>query len=166
MPADRAASYPCPKRSRKTVDPALLQLVRHKTWANVRLLEHCHRLDDEALDATMPGTYGTIRDTLRHLVASDENYLSQLNGERGPETHSRRQAALSELAEHLRSLAPRWEPIADGDHLNRVVAPDGVSFPASILIAQAVHHADDHRTHTVSILGAHGLEVPRLDVWA
>jgi hypothetical protein len=33
-------------------------------------------------------------------------------------------------------------------------------------MAQALHHADDHRSHVLSILGAHGLEAPRLDVWA
>jgi hypothetical protein len=33
-------------------------------------------------------------------------------------------------------------------------------------MAQAIHHADDHRSHILSILGARGLEVPELDVWA
>jgi cyclophilin family peptidyl-prolyl cis-trans isomerase len=32
-------------------------------------------------------------------------------------------------------------------------------------MAQAIHHADDHRTHVLSILGARGLEIPALDVW-
>ncbi|MGI8609926.1 MAG: hypothetical protein ACR2MY_11970 [Candidatus Dormibacteria bacterium] len=32
-------------------------------------------------------------------------------------------------------------------------------------MAQAIHHADDHRGHVLSILGAHGLEVPDLAVW-
>jgi hypothetical protein len=33
-------------------------------------------------------------------------------------------------------------------------------------MAQAIHHADDHRGHILSILGARGLDVPDLDVWA
>lgn len=33
-------------------------------------------------------------------------------------------------------------------------------------MAQAIHHAGEHRTHILSILGSRGLEVPRLDVWA
>jgi len=35
-------------------------------------------------------------------------------------------------------------------------------------MAQAIHHADDHRSHVLSILGARGLAVPEpngLDVW-
>jgi uncharacterized damage-inducible protein DinB len=47
---------------------ALLSMYRHKTWATLRLIEHCQGLADDHLDATIPGTYGTIRDTLRHLV--------------------------------------------------------------------------------------------------
>jgi hypothetical protein len=31
--------------------------------------------------------------------------------------------------------------------------------------AQAIHHAADHRSHVLSILGALGLEVPELDIW-
>jgi NAD(P)-dependent dehydrogenase (short-subunit alcohol dehydrogenase family) len=37
---------------------------------------------------------------------------------------------------------------------------------AAVPLAQALHHADDHRTHVLSILGTQGLAVPRLDVWA
>jgi uncharacterized damage-inducible protein DinB len=50
----------------------LLTLYRHKTWATLRLIEHCQGLDDDQLEATIPGTYGTIRDTLRRLVDSEE----------------------------------------------------------------------------------------------
>jgi hypothetical protein len=35
-------------------------------------------------------------------------------------------------------------------------------------MAQAIHHADDHRSHVMSILGARGLQIPEpdgLDLW-
>jgi len=32
-------------------------------------------------------------------------------------------------------------------------------------MAQAVHHADDHRTHVMSVISAIGIEGPDLDVW-
>ena len=35
-------------------------------------------LTDEHMDATVPGTFGTILETLRHLVGADEGYLSIL----------------------------------------------------------------------------------------
>jgi uncharacterized damage-inducible protein DinB len=57
---------------------ALLELYRHKTWATLRLIEVCQGLADEHLDATIPGTFGTIRETLRHLVSAGEGYFSIL----------------------------------------------------------------------------------------
>jgi hypothetical protein len=39
-------------------------------------------------------------------------------------------------------------------------------MPAAVPMAQAIHHADDHRTHILSILGARGLSDPRVSVWA
>jgi hypothetical protein len=47
-----------------------------------------------------------------------------------------------------------------------VTADDGVQMPGAVPMAQAIHHADDHRTQMLSILGSRGLDVPRLDVWA
>jgi uncharacterized damage-inducible protein DinB len=147
---------------------ALLELYRHKTWATLRLIEHCHALDDEQLDATIPGTYGTFRETLCHLVDADEDYFSMLAGQRLSEPLPDGQVPLSRLAERIRRLAPRWEVLAqDTDFPAReVTADDGVRMPGAVPMAQAIHHADDHRTQVLSILGARGLEVPRLDVWS
>ena len=64
------------------MDGALLELHRHKTWATLRLIEHCRGLDDEHLEATIPGTYGTIGATLRLLVAAEEGYYAIVTGER------------------------------------------------------------------------------------
>jgi uncharacterized damage-inducible protein DinB len=157
---------------------ALLHLYRHKTWATLRLIELCQSLEDEHLDATIPGTYGTIRETLRHLVSSEEGYYSILTRER----FSTRQEAeafappdelpggpvpLAELAERIRRLGPRWEALAPDEEIpgREVTSRDGWRFPGWLPMAQAIHHADDHRSHILSILGARGLEVPELDLW-
>ena len=58
---------------------ALLELYRHKTWATLRLIEHCQTLGDQILDATIPGTYGTIHETLQHLVRAEEGYFWKAN---------------------------------------------------------------------------------------
>jgi uncharacterized damage-inducible protein DinB len=120
---------------------ALLELYRHKTWATLRLIEHCQRLPDEHLDATIAGTYGTIRDTLPVPVA--------------------------ELAERIRRLDQCWEAlVADTDLPERAVTTtDGYRVTGAVPIAQAIHHAGDHRTQILSILGARGPQVPDLGVW-
>lgn len=146
---------------------ALRELFRHKTWATLRLVEHCQGLPDEILYATIPGTYGSIRDTLRHLVDSDEGYFSQLTGVRASEQLAEGPIAMEELVDRIRRLGPGWEALAEDLDLpaREITAPDGWHFPGAILIAQAIHHADDHRTHVLSILGARSLDVPRVDVW-
>jgi hypothetical protein len=59
-----------PQEGGETMNEALVELFRHKTWATLLLIEACQGLDEEMLDATTPGTYGTIRDTLHHLVTT------------------------------------------------------------------------------------------------
>jgi uncharacterized damage-inducible protein DinB len=159
----------------------LLELFRHKTWATLRLIEHCQGIGDEHLDATIPGTYGTIRNTLRHLVESDEGYFSQLTRERfrtkaeaaafvPPDPLPGGPVPLDHLAERIRRLGPRWEALAqDADAAAReVTTTDGWRVPGVVPMAQAIHHAGDHRSHVMSILGARGLDVPEpngLDIW-
>jgi uncharacterized damage-inducible protein DinB len=158
----------------------LLELFRHKTWATLRLIEYCQALADEHLDATIPGTFGTVRETLRHLVGADEGYFSILTRKRlseplpdglvklddlpdGP-------VALDELAKRIRALGPRWELLAEDNDIagRECTTSDGWRVPGSVPMAQAIHHADDHRSHVLSILGARGLDVPEpngLDIW-
>jgi uncharacterized damage-inducible protein DinB len=153
-----------------TMTQTLLELYRHKTWATLSLIEYCQKLGDEHLNATIPGTFGTIRETLRHIVAAEEGYFRLVTGERLSEPVPAGPVPLRELADRIRRLGPRWELLAhDTDIADReVITSDGWRMPASVPMAQAIHHADDHRTHVLSILGAHGLEVPQpngLDVW-
>jgi hypothetical protein len=39
-------------------------------------------------------------------------------------------------------------------------------LPLGIVIIQALHHGNDHRTHICTILGHHGVEYGEMDVWA
>jgi uncharacterized damage-inducible protein DinB len=147
----------------------------------LRLIEYCQDLSDEHLDATIPGTFGTIRETLRHLAGAEEGYFSILTRERFLTTDEASAFRLSdplpdgpvplhELAERIRRLGPRWEVMAQDPDLpgREVTTTDGWRSPGAVVMAQAIHHADDHRSHILSILGARGLDVPEpngLDVW-
>ena len=67
---------------------ALLELYRHKTWATLRLIKYCQDLTDETLDATIPGTYGSIRETPRHLVGAEETgEMTDLQPASGTQQH-------------------------------------------------------------------------------
>src|SRR5207247_4932236 len=53
----------------------------HNTWATLQVIDACLAFRPEQLDASVPGTYGSILDTMRHLVSADANYLSVCSGE-------------------------------------------------------------------------------------
>jgi len=77
--------------------------MRHGVWANEKLVERCRALADEQLELTVPGTYGTIRSTLAHIVASEEGYLVRLSGSLLHEPPVREQdlATLDGIAAHI-----------------------------------------------------------------
>ena len=50
----------------------------HHVWATLRLIDTCLALSPEQLETSVPGTYGSILETMRHLVGGDSSYLSVL----------------------------------------------------------------------------------------
>lgn len=157
-------------------DDALLAAVRHNVWANLELLAFCASLSVEQRGWTVPGTYGSIHATLGHIVGAEHFYLFALTGARPPieaEQGGRalsadRLAPLDELIERVRSNGERIERVlAEGFDPGRIVQRRrGGTATARVIVAQFVHHGSDHRAHIGTILGAHGLQPPDLDVWA
>lgn len=148
------------------VNEALVELFKHKTWATLLVIEALQAVDADVLDLTTPGTYGTIRATLQHLVAADESYLATITREQPAHPLPAEQASLEALAQLTRELGSRWDALArDPEAASReVITMDGWRTPAAIPIAQAIHHAECHRGHVLSVIGAHGIELPGLDI--
>ncbi len=142
----------------------------HHAWATLRLLDVCLALDDAQLATTVPGTYGSILDTIRHLVDADRSYLFVL---------SDGQVALNDegsmdvaaLRATMETAAADWSAVLD-----RQTDPDAVvtrhrddgsqsHAPAGIRLAQAIHHGTDHRSQICTALTTLGIEPPLIDVW-
>jgi uncharacterized damage-inducible protein DinB len=47
----------------------------HHVWATLRLVDACLALGPEQLGTAVPGTYGSILETMRHLIGGDSWYL-------------------------------------------------------------------------------------------
>ena len=152
------------------MDP-LGALFDHHAWATLRLIDHCSALPADRLQATVPGTRGTIEMTLIHLVAADQRYLQAMDGQPpGIRISELESHSLADVRTAAVLQAARWASLVRR-------APDlDVSIPAydedppsphaeDLLFLQAIHHGNDHRTHVCTILGAHGLEVPDLSGW-
>lgn len=157
-------------------DGTLLAAVRHNCWANDQLIEFCVRLSAEHLAWTVPGTYGSIHATLHHIIGAEHGYLFRLTGHRPPIEEERGGRAMSpgdwlcpldELRERAQSDLERIEAVLAGDFdPGRIVQLRSGTATAGIIVAQFIHHGSDHRAHIGTILGAHGVEPPDLDVWS
>ncbi len=150
----------------------LADITRHNSWATATLLEFCQGLDDETLDTPMPGTYGSIRDMLRHIINSEMSYLFRASGlwpERPWPTGEA--VGLETLAVRAAILADAWEQYltngVDVDGLNEAHGDDGSIYTVrhGVFITQAIHHGNEHRAQICSILGARGIEPPELSGW-
>lgn len=144
----------------------------HHLWAIEALIDHLSVLPEERLDAAVPGTYGSMLQTLTHLVEADERYLIRLRDPSPPPYQDRGTVPLAELRSQVLEHRKRWDEALDeleagtlsADVIGKEDYPDTRSAEAMLLI-QAIHHGNDHRTQICSTLGALGEEVPELGGW-
>ncbi|MEA2558434.1 MAG: hypothetical protein QOG88_1972 [Actinomycetota bacterium] len=142
----------------------------HHVWATLRLLDSCVEFEHSQLETSVAGTYGSIIDTLRHLVSTDAWYRYRLDG-RASEFIDDEGMDLTQLRTVMEEGAEAWPRIiaADIDPQALVMgrADDGteVWWPAGIRLAQALHHGTDHRSQICTALTSIGLEPPPIDVW-
>lgn len=143
--------------------------MRHNIWANLELLAFCSKLSAEQLAWTAPGTYGSIHQTLFHVVRADSFYLRVLTGEHPPEGRLGEDLIpVADLIERERTNGERIERVLQSEfHGDRTVRQGkDETATAGIIVAQFLHHGSDHRAHIGTILGAHGVNPPDLDAWA
>jgi uncharacterized damage-inducible protein DinB len=144
--------------------------VAHHVWATLQLLDALDRLDDEQLATNVPGTYGSILDTVRHLVGSDAGYLNVLTDGRVPRLDDEA-LDVAGLRQVMQRKGGAWTELLAADvEPGRMTVrhrPDGSSTraPASIRLAQAIHHGTDHRSQVCTALTSLGIEPPAIDVW-
>ncbi|HEY2888303.1 MAG TPA: DinB family protein [Candidatus Limnocylindrales bacterium] len=150
---------------------ALRDAFDHHNWATLVMLDACSTLTDEQLATTVPGTYGSILDTFRHLVGADSDYLTVV-GDGSIPAFDEDAAGLPELrAEMVRNQA-RWASVLEADlDPDRIVTrhrDDGSEShaPLGIRLTQATQHGTDHRSQIATALTALGIEPPDIDVWA
>ena len=149
----------------------LTTLFSHNRWANLRLLERCAGLTGEQLDATVTGTFGSIRDTLQHIVTSERSYLARIStGQPYRRPKDAPPLTIEEMTESARTTGAslmEWAP--------RVQASDTVQVdwdgapldvPKAIILTQAINHATEHRAQINAILTHLGIQPPDLDGWS
>jgi uncharacterized damage-inducible protein DinB len=154
------------------LEPPLIEAFRYNKWANLHLLDVCAKLTDEQLQLTAAGTYGTIAATLLHLFAAEQRYLRRLTPGTKPDISERDAPApsLVNLREHAaRSgdmLIEAASRISPRDTIEEERDGQLMRLHLVVVLVQAMHHGNDHRTHICTILGAHDIPYGEMDVWA
>ena len=151
----------------------LVELFRHNTMMNERLLATCRSLDAEQLGSSAEGTYGSIGATLVHVANAQLGYAARLlERERPPRLPEEPFPGFEVLEESFRRGDAELEEAAAGADLDRSVEvtgddPPGTwTMPVGLFLLQAINHGTDHRSHIATILTQIGVEPPEMDGWA
>ena len=152
--------------------PILADAFGHHIWATLRVIDACAALPPEQLQTTVPGTFGSILDTLRHLVGADRSYLALLSGGAVDRIDDATEEAmdLPSLRAALVENGPVWATVLTGDlypdkMLTRYREDGASSAPLGIRLAQVIHHGTDHRSQICTALTTLGVTPPEIDVW-
>ena len=154
----------------RMTEPILADAFRHHVWATIRMLDACADLDPGQLATTAPGTYGSILDTLRHIVDGDAFYLDVLD-DGAPIRYDPRDTDIPELRTIIEAHGPVWQRLASGaaDGTIDVVEHEDSGWdthaPLGIRMAQALYHGTDHRSQVCTALSTLGIEPPAIEPW-
>ena len=149
----------------------LRRMARHNAWANARVFDTCAAIAPEQLSDEAKGTYGSVGETLAHLVEVEDIYLLMLRGDDlGAVTKD--ESYLSHdstwFANRSRELGNDYRDMLnayDEDWLSETFVVPWFGFPITRRdgLLQTWMHSAQHRAQVLSALGSHGIEVPDVD---
>ena len=136
----------------------------HHVWATMRLIDACLPLSPDQLGSGVPGTYGSILETMRHLVGGDSDYLSIMTGDRAQLVDAD-EMDLPALRVAMENKAALWSGLLARDldpdaMVHELDEDDGYERDATVgvRLAQALHHGTDHRSQICTALTALGVD--------
>ena len=152
------------------LEPTLIEFFHYNHWANQELLHICINLSNEIITASIPGTYGSIRDTFIHILKAEISFLKRIHGTYPePDFNWEENPGLSQMMAYEKTL---HETLLDS--LERVPATQNVheegdgwtfDYQARLIFMSVVYHGIAHRTDITTVLNNKGINLPELDVW-
>jgi uncharacterized damage-inducible protein DinB len=148
----------------------LTTLFAHNAWANLKLLDFCEQLGDAQLDSTAIGGFGSIRNTLRHIINSEVGYVERVNGKLPAIPPSNDQfpgfPVLKDAARWAGDELLQLALSAREDTTVRQRPPRHIfQYRLASLIVQAITHSTEHRAQIAAIITQLGMEPPDMSVW-
>jgi len=151
-------------------ESTLVELIRYNNWANTQILAACQELTADQLAATAPGTYGTIHETLGHIIYAEADYVGRMTGSRPqPPFNWEDGPGLADLSAFAVQVADALLDAAQHTPPTHVVHEEEgglfIDYQARHLFMQAINHGIEHRTNVTTILSGLGLPAPEVDGW-
>lgn len=148
----------------------IAEFMRYNNWANQEVLSYCEKLNAGELDATTPGTYGTIRDTLEHIVRGEATYLKRLSGEQVTLLFQWQDkptiAAMREYAANVgETLLNAFLKAGPTQMVREQQDGETFEYQAIVLMIQTINHGVEHRTNITTTLVQQNLKPPEVDGW-
>ena len=150
--------------------PTIIEFFHYNHWANQELMRICMNLSDEIITASIPGSYGSIRDTFTHILKAEISFLKRIHGTYPePDFKWEENPSLSQMMAYETKL---HETLLDT--LQRVPATQNVheegdgwtfDYQARLIFMSVVYHGIAHRTDITTVLNNKGVSLPELDVW-
>ena len=154
-----------------TADPTLDRLLRHMAWANGELVARLSEQPVEALTLTAPQNEWSAGRILAHLLNAAQGYATRLEGiPRPPDAETPTSAAeLQDIGARLATMDAKLRAQAtEPDVLLPHHDPAREHHLRSTILAQAIHHATEHRAQIAGALATNGntaIDLDALDLW-
>lgn len=155
-----------------TPNTLMRRLFEHHAWSNRVLIDFLATLTGDQLALAVPGTYGDLLSTIRHIVSSDADYVRILPDT--PDVPQIGQDGPFEGWSRLRHVAATADAAlvdyvtGQVDDCFFVDIDDGTAYDLtrSMLLIQLIHHATEHRSQIRTTLSTHGITPPEISTWA
>ena len=154
--------------------PHFRTLAAYNRWSNVRLYDACAGLGDAARKQDRGAYFGSIHNTLNHILVGDRAWLGRVEGiDTGPVTldavlfddfDALRQARAAEDDRIDRVLMGLDETRMAGDLSYRNVAGESHRTPLRLVLTHLFNHQTHHRGQVHGMLSQAGASPPELDL--
>jgi uncharacterized damage-inducible protein DinB len=152
-------------------DPTLDRLLRHMAWANAQLVARLLEQPVDALALTAPRNEWSAGRILAHLLNAAQGYATRMEGvPRPPDVESPTSSAeLGDIGARLADVDARLRRQAtEADVLISHPNPARGQDLRSTILAQAIHHATEHRAQIAGALATNGndaIDLDAIDLW-
>jgi uncharacterized damage-inducible protein DinB len=153
------------------MNEALAEIFKYNRWANRQLIEACRSMSDDHLDTRVPGTSGTIRELLMHVVGGQQTSVlrtmgRQHEGELGRTSEWPGFDALLEASDQSSDqLIEIAAALVEDSDVSLPYRGRVYRFPTRFFMLQAAEHPMEHRTEIKLALAQLGMKTPDLDAW-